>query len=83
MTTAEVNGSPAAGPGTAMPANPYLMRQFVCLAAGDPLRRPSAVRSFGCVDGAAFAGVMSTGLLAMSILPQERQGPSPVHPERV
>ncbi|SIN77338.1 hypothetical protein SAMN05443544_1021 [Agromyces cerinus subsp. cerinus] len=56
---------------------------FVRLAAGDPLRRPSAVRSVGYVDGAAFAGVMSTGLFGMSILPQERQGPRPVHPERV
>jgi uncharacterized protein with PQ loop repeat len=31
--------------------------------------RQGGVRSFGCMDVAVFAGVMSTGLFAMSYLP--------------
>ena len=31
--------------------------------------RPTTIRSFGCMDVAVFAGVMSTGLFAMSYLP--------------
>jgi uncharacterized protein with PQ loop repeat len=33
------------------------------------MQRPTRVRSFGCMDVAVFAGVMSTGLFAMSYLP--------------
>jgi len=33
------------------------------------MQRPSPVRSFGCMDVAVLAGVMSTGLFAMSYLP--------------
>ena len=31
--------------------------------------RPTTIPSFGCMDVAVFAGVMSTGLFAMSYLP--------------
>jgi len=55
---------------------------FACSAAGDPLRRPSAVRSVGCVDGATFSAILSTGLFAMSVLRRARRAPRPVPAER-